>query len=103
MKALQTTWDPDKLCATSHLDLELDAISNESSNLSWLPDSKTNMIQFDIPNIDIQNKIFEKANGADSISTFQPNQKYIHLSSIVSPLPNKKDNENNTKASHQQT
>ena len=96
MKALQSTWDPETLCATSRLDLELDAITNESSNISWLSESNTK-IQFDIPNIDLQNKIFKKASDADSVSTFQINHKYLHQSSIISPTPNE-----NTKASHQQ-
>ena len=100
MKPLQSTWDPEILCATSHLDLELDAVANESSNLSWLPESKIDMMQFDISNIDLQNKIFSKATDEDSVSTFQPNQNHPHQSSIISSLPNKTDNENSTKASH---
>ena len=97
MKALQSTWDPETLCATSNLDLELDAITTESSNITWLSEPKTN-IQVEIPNIDLQNKIFEKASDADSVSTFQINHKDSHHSSIISPTPNK-----NIKASHQQT
>ena len=97
IKALQRTWDPETLCATSHLDLELDATTNESSNISWLSESNTK-IQIDIPNIDLQNRIFEKASDADSVSTFQTNHKDPHHNSIISPTPKK-----NTKASHQQT
>ena len=40
MKALQSTWDPEKLCTSSHLDLELDALTTESYNLSQLPEFK---------------------------------------------------------------
>ena len=29
VKAQQSTWDPDRLCATSHLDLELGAVTTE--------------------------------------------------------------------------
>ena len=49
MKALQTTWDSEKKCSTSQLDLELDAVTIESSNLSWLPESKIYMITKSCP------------------------------------------------------
>ena len=44
IKALQSRWDPEKLSATSHLDLELAAVTNESSTISWLPESKIDMM-----------------------------------------------------------
>ena len=60
MKTLQSTWDPKNLCSTSHLDLELDAVTTELSNLSWLPELKIEMMQFDMSNIDLQEFFFPK-------------------------------------------
>ena len=71
-KAQTSTWDPEKLCATSHLDLELDAVTSETSNVMWLPDLQTELVQFDTTNLDITNTIFNRATDADSISTFKP-------------------------------
>jgi len=36
-QAHSSKWDPETLCATSNLDLELDAVANESSDKGWLP------------------------------------------------------------------
>jgi len=55
-KAQTSTWDSEKLCATSHLDLELDAVTSETSNVMWLPDLQTELVQFDTSNLNITNK-----------------------------------------------
>ena len=70
IKAQQCPWDPVKLCATSKLDLELDAVTSESQkNKAWLIDKPKNL-KFDIPALEIQNNIYNRATDADSISTF---------------------------------
>ena len=51
-------------------------------------------MQFDISNVDLQNKILSKATDADSVQ--------LHQCSIISPIPNKTDNETATKTSCQQ-
>jgi len=68
--ANQSTWDEDKLCATSNLDLELDAIDLESSNKSWLKDISEEIIAFDTSQIEMQGKLHQRSTDADSISTF---------------------------------
>ena len=71
-KAQTSKWDPDKLCATSNLDLELDAVTSETSNVVWLPELKLELSQFQTTNNDMTNKIFTRATDADSVSTFKP-------------------------------
>ena len=68
--ANQSTWDEEKLCATSNLDLELDAIDLESSNKSWLKEINEEIITFDTSQIEMQGKLHQRSTDADSISTF---------------------------------
>ena len=101
-KAQTSTWDPEKLCATSHLDLELDAVTSETSNVMWLPDLQTELAQFDTSNLNITNKIFNKATDANSISTFKPPED-TPVPPIVSPSakrnPSTKPSEDQTRES----
>ena len=92
VKAQSSSWDPEKLCATSHLDLELDAVATESSHVVWLPDLQTELIELDTTNLDLNNRIYEHATDADSISTFKPAND-TQAPPIVSP-PGKKTNPN---------
>ena len=103
-KAQSSSWDPEKLCATSSLDLELDAVANETNTLAWLPDLKSEIIQLDTTNMEIKNRIYDKATDADSVSTFQPNQNIINSTSIVTPTLNEKNSEkDNSSTSRHQT
>ena len=102
-KAQSSSWDPEKLCATSSLDLELDAVANESNTLAWLPDLKSELIHLDTTNMELKNKIYDKATDADSISTFQSNTNPINSTSIVSPSPNESNERNSSSTSHHQT
>ena len=103
-KAQSSSWDPEKLCATSSLDPELDAVTNETNTLAWLPDLKSEIIQLDTTNMEIKNRIYDKATDADSVSTFQPNQNVINSTSIVTPTSNEKNSENDiSSTSHHQT
>ena len=66
--------------------------------------TKIEITQFDIANVELQNKIFTNATDADSISTFHPDSKQPTNQSIVSPTTNKiKQKIPTTKTSHQQT
>ena len=102
-KAQSSSWDPEKLCATSSLDLELDAVANESNTLAWLPDLKSEFIQLDTTNMELKNKIYNKATDADSISTFKSNTNPINSTSLVSPSPNEVSERNSPSTSHHQT
>ena len=101
-KAQTSTWDPEKLCATSNLDLELDAVTSESANLMWLPDLQTELVQFDTSNINLQNRIFEKATDADSVSTFKPAGNST-IPPIVSQPPKRASRSNESNSSNDQT
>ena len=70
VKANESKWDEENLCATSNVDLELDAIEMESSNKSWLPELKEDIIAFDTKQIEMQGKLHDRATDADSVSTF---------------------------------
>ena len=101
-KAQTSTWDPEKLCATSHLDLELDAVTSETSNIMWLPDLQTEIAQFDTSNLNITDKIFNNATDADSISTFKSPEN-TPKTPIISPStkrnPSMKPSEDQTRES----
>jgi len=104
VKAQSSTWDPEKLCATSSLDLELDAVTNESNTVAWLPDLQTELIQLDTTNMEIKNKIYDKATDADSVSTFQPNSNSTDPTPVVTPNSSKKrSNRTNPSTSSHQT
>ena len=60
-------------------------------------------MQFDIANVDLQNKIFPKASDTDPVSTFQPDQNQLHQCPLISPLPNKTNSKTATKSSSQET
>ena len=80
VKAQQSQWDEENLCATSNLDIELDAIELESTNKSWLPVLQDDILEFNTTQIEMQNKLHQRATDADSISTFAPkNQKAINI------------------------
>ena len=70
VKANESKWDEENLCATSNLDLELDAIELESSNKAWIPNLKEDIIAFDTNQIEMQGKLHDRATDADSVSTF---------------------------------
>ena len=85
-KAQTSKWDPEKLCATSTLDIELDAVTTESKAFGWLPDLKEELIQFDISNIELQSSLHQRATDADSISTFAKKAESSQVNqNIVSP------------------
>ena len=92
VQAQSSSWDPEKLCATSRLDLELDAVATETSHVVWLPDLQTEIIELDTSNLDLNNRIYEHATDADSISTFKPAND-TQAPPIVSPT-GKKSNPN---------
>jgi len=82
VKAQQSLWDEENLCATSNLDIVLDAIDLESTNKSWLPTLQDGILEFNTSQIEMQNKVHESATDTDSISTFAPkNQKVIKADS----------------------
>jgi len=68
VKAHQSQWDEENLCATSNLDIELVAIELESTNKSWLPTLQDDILEFNTSEIEMQNSTTD----ADSISTFAP-------------------------------
>jgi len=80
-------WDPEKWCATSNIDLELDAVTSESRSFGLFLDLQENLIQFDTTNIELQSDLHRRATVADSISTFAKNSSAItnKPSNIVSP------------------
>ena len=45
-KAHQSRWDPEKLYFTSHIDIKLEAISNESDNEEWLQNFSSGCANF---------------------------------------------------------
>jgi len=69
-QAHRSKWDPEKLCATSNIDIELDAVTNESSDKGWLPELKLEILDFDTTNLEWQTQLHTRATDADSISTF---------------------------------
>ena len=77
VKANESKWDEENLCATSNLDLELDAIELESSNKSWLPQLQEDLITFDTNQIEMQGKLHDRATDADSVSTFASKTRII--------------------------
>ena len=87
VSAQNSKWDPEKLCATSNVDLELDAVTSESLAFGWLPDLQEEMIQFDTSNIELQSNLHRRATDADSISTFQKNSTPImkKITNLISP------------------
>jgi len=88
VSAQNSKWDPEKLCATSNVDLELDAVTSESLAFGWLPDLQEEMIQFDTSNIELQSNLHRRATDADSISTFQKNSTPImkKTTNVISPI-----------------
>ena len=67
----RSKWYPETLYATSNIDLELDAITNESSDKGWLPGLQLEILDFDTTNLEWQAQLHTtRATDADSISTF---------------------------------
>jgi len=85
--AQNSKWDSEKLCATSNIDLELDAVTSESLAFGWLPDLQEDIIQFDTSNIELQSNLHRRATYADSISIFQKNRTPIikKNTNVISP------------------
>jgi len=77
VSAQNSKLDPKKLCATSNIDLELDAVTSESQSFGWLPGLQENFIQFDTSNIELQTDLHRKATDTYSISTFAKNRHPI--------------------------
>jgi len=71
--AQNSKWDSEKLCATSNIDLELDAVTSESLAFGWFPDLQEDIIIFNTSNIKLQSNVHQRATDVDSISTFQKN------------------------------
>ena len=69
-QARRSKWDNETLCATSNLDLELDATANESSDKGWLPELQLEILDFDTANLEWQTNLQNRVTDADSISTF---------------------------------
>ena len=76
-KAHSSKWDPENLCATSNLDLELDAVATESSDKGWLPSLQLEVVEFDTENIEWQAELHKRATDADSVSTFVSKTKVV--------------------------
>ena len=76
-KARSSKWDPENLCATSNLDLELDAVATESSDKGWLPSLQLEVVEFDTENIEWQAELHKRATDADSVSTFASKTKVV--------------------------
>lgn len=77
-KAHSSKWDPETLCATSNLDLELDAVATESSDKGWLPSLQMEVVEFNTENIEWQAELHKRATGADSVSTFASKSKLAY-------------------------
>ena len=58
VKVQQSQWDEENLCATSNLDIELDAIELESTNKSWLPVLQDDVLEFNTSQIEMQNRLW---------------------------------------------
>ena len=59
VKVQSSTWNPETLCTISHLDLELDAVTSETSHVGWLSDLQNEIIYLDTTNLDLNNRIYE--------------------------------------------
>ena len=96
VRANESKWDEENLCATSNLDLELDAIELESSAKAWLPKLQDDIVAFDTAQIEMQGKLHNRSTDADSVSTFASKKRHdtIILEPEHSPA---KANENNEK------
>ena len=75
-KAHSSKWDPEKLCATSNLDLELDAVATESLDKGWLPTLQMEVVEFDTKNLEWQAELHKRSTDADSVSTFASKPKF---------------------------
>ena len=102
-QAHRSKWDPETLCATSNIDLELDAITNESSDKGWLPELKLEILDFDTTNLEWQTQLHTRATDADSISTFaskkvghqnKDQENEMQLTSDTTPKKEKPINQN---------
>ena len=96
VKANESKWDEENLCATSNLDLELDAIEMESSAKAWLPELKDDIVAFDTAQIEMQGKLHNRSTDADSVSTFASKKKHdpiILEPEHISTVPNGNNNE----------
>jgi len=58
IKAQQSQWDEENLCATSDLGIKLDAIELESTKKLWLPTLPDHILEFNTSEIEIQNKLY---------------------------------------------
>ena len=112
VNAQNSKWDPEKMCATSTLDLELDAVTSESQTFEWLPEIQKELSQFDTSNVELQSELHRRAPDADSISTFakERNQSNDPIN-LVSPVnqckmrklkPSDKINGNEDRVPHSQ-
>ena len=90
-KAHSSKWDPENLCATSNLDLELDAVATESSDKGWLPSLQLEVVEFDTENIEWQAELHKRATDADSVSTFASKAR---VESVQNRGNNESNNEN---------
>jgi len=102
VKANESKWDEENLCATSNLDLELDAIELESSSKAWLPELQDDIIAFDTAQIEMQGKLHIRSTDADSVSTFASKKKRntIILEPEHSSTPNDNDQEDKNQNSN---
>jgi hypothetical protein len=102
VKANESKWDEENLCATSNLDLELDAIELESSSKAWLPELQDDIIAFDTAQIEMQGKLHIRSTDADSVSTFASKKKRntIILVPEHSSTPNDNDQEDKNQNSN---
>ena len=99
VKANESKWDEENLCATSNLDLELDAIELESSSKAWLPELQDDIIAFDTAQIEMQGKLHIRSTDADSVSTFASKKKrntiILEPEHPSTPDDNDQENKNN--------
>ena len=99
-QAHNSKWDPELLRATSKVDIELDAVASESVDKGWLPSLEMEAIELDTSNVEWQTELHKRATDADSISTFQPNQKIISEEEYLEP-GSKDDDDNVTPTKNQ--
>ena len=103
-QATSSQWDEEKLCAISHLDLELDAVFDEADSKDWLQNDKFPLIQFDHKQLSRDALLHTKATDADSVSTFRSNQHaHVVIKDSIKITPQCSSSNNNKTIGDTQT
>ena len=69
-QATSSQWDEEKLCAISHLDLELDAVFDEADAKYWLKEAQLSLIQLYHKQMASDALLHAKSTNSDSVSIF---------------------------------